>query len=49
MDGLGVWAVVVALLGTSGCWLAEGHKSSKRGSAGTADASTQSPGSTVNV
>lgn len=50
MGGLGVWAVAVALLlGTSGCWLAEGHKGSKRGSAGPAEASTQSPRSTVNV
>ncbi|RVE64132.1 hypothetical protein OJAV_G00143220 [Oryzias javanicus] len=33
MGSLGVWAVAVAaLLGTSGCWLAEGHKSNKRGS-----------------
>ncbi|XP_074467069.1 follistatin-related protein 4 [Sebastes fasciatus] len=37
MGSLGVWAVAVAaLLGTSGCWLAEGHKSSRRGSADTA-------------
>lgn len=48
MGSLGVWAVAVALLlGTSGCWLAEGHKGSKRGSAGPAEASTQSPRSTV--
>lgn len=49
MGGLGVWAVAVALLGTS--WLAEGHKSSKRGSAGAAGvdhAATPSPRSTVN-
>lgn len=46
MGGLGVWAVALALLGTSGCWLAEGHKT---GSAGTAGASTQIPRSTVNV
>ncbi|XP_022618256.1 follistatin-related protein 4 [Seriola dumerili] len=33
MGNLGVWAVAVAtLLGTSGCWLAEGHKGSRRGS-----------------
>nr|XP_019941171.1 PREDICTED: follistatin-related protein 4-like [Paralichthys olivaceus] len=31
MGSLGVWAVAVAaLLGTSGCWLAEGHKGSRR-------------------
>lgn len=50
MGGLGVWAVAVALLGTS--WLAEGHKSSKPGSAGAAGvdhAATPSPRSTVNV
>lgn len=46
MGGLGVWAVAL-LLGTSGCWLAEGHKGSKRGSAGPAEVSTQSPRSTV--
>lgn len=49
MGGLGVWAVAVALLGTSGCWLAEGHRSNKRASAGTAEAATQNPRSTVNV
>lgn len=49
MGGLGVWAVTLALLGTCGCWLAEGHKSSKRASAGRGEASTQSPQPTVNV
>ncbi|XP_011609642.2 follistatin-related protein 4 [Takifugu rubripes] len=47
MGGLGIWAVAVALLGTS--WMAEGHKSSKRGSAGAAGvghAATPSPRST---
>lgn len=51
MGNLGVWAVAVALLGTSGCWLAEGHKSTKRGSAGRAGAphaATQTPPTTVN-
>lgn len=50
MGGLGVWAVAVALLGTS--WLAEGHKSSRRGSAGAGGvehAATPGPRSTVNV
>lgn len=48
MGGLGVWAVALALLGAS-C-LAEGHKSSKRGSAGAAGtdhAATPAPRSTV--
>uniref|UniRef100_A0A8C4GLK2 Follistatin like 4 n=1 Tax=Dicentrarchus labrax TaxID=13489 RepID=A0A8C4GLK2_DICLA len=43
MGSLGVWAVAVAaLLGTSGCWLAEGHKSSRRGSVDTASISRTS-------
>ncbi|XP_068187849.1 follistatin-related protein 4 [Antennarius striatus] len=37
MGSLGVWTVAVAaLLGSSGCWLAEGHASSRRGSMDTA-------------
>ncbi|XP_026184517.1 follistatin-related protein 4 isoform X2 [Mastacembelus armatus] len=43
MGNLGVWAVAVAtLLGTSGCWLAEGHKGSRRGSVDTASTSRTS-------
>lgn len=48
MGGLAVWAVALALLGT--CCLAQGHKSSKRGSAGAAGvdrAATPGPRSTV--
>ncbi|XP_068457002.1 follistatin-related protein 4 [Clinocottus analis] len=48
MGSLGVWAVA-ALLGASGCWLAEGHKSSRRGGADTATmsrTSSQEPHST---
>uniref|UniRef100_UPI003AAC123E follistatin-related protein 4 n=1 Tax=Centroberyx gerrardi TaxID=166262 RepID=UPI003AAC123E len=47
MGSLGVWAVAMAaLLGTSGCWLAEGHRNSRRGSmdvAGTTHTSSQEP------
>ncbi|KAG8008528.1 Follistatin-related protein 4 [Nibea albiflora] len=40
MGSLGVWAVALAaLLGTSGCWLAEGHKSGRQGSVDTASMS----------
>ncbi|KAF7206340.1 follistatin like 4 [Nothobranchius furzeri] len=35
MGSLGVWAVA-ALLGTSGCWLAEGHRSSRQNGVDTA-------------
>ncbi|XP_069573409.1 follistatin-related protein 4 [Brachyistius frenatus] len=45
MGSLGVWAVAVAvaaLLGTSGCWLAEGHKNSRGGSVDTASVSRTS-------
>ncbi|XP_030294648.1 follistatin-related protein 4 [Sparus aurata] len=50
MGSLGVWAVAVAaLLGTSGCWLAEGHKGGRRGgvdTAGVSHGSSQEPRST---
>lgn len=53
MGSLGVWAVAVAaLLGTSGCWLAEGHKGGRRGgvdTAGVSHGSWQEPRSTVNI
>ncbi|XP_039474837.1 follistatin-related protein 4 isoform X3 [Oreochromis aureus] len=43
MGSMGVWAVAVAaLLGTSGCWLAEGHKSSRRSSGDTVSVSRTS-------
>ncbi|XP_044227228.1 follistatin-related protein 4 isoform X2 [Thunnus albacares] len=43
MGSLGVWAVAVAaLLGISGCWLAEGHKSSRRGNGDAASMSQTS-------
>ncbi|XP_038564865.1 follistatin-related protein 4 isoform X2 [Micropterus salmoides] len=43
MGSLGVWAMAVAtLLGTSGCWLAEGHKGSRQGTADTASMSRTS-------
>ncbi|XP_030601370.1 follistatin-related protein 4 [Archocentrus centrarchus] len=43
MGTMGVWAVAVAtLLGTSGCWLAEGHKSNRRSSIDTASMSRTS-------
>lgn len=53
MGSMGVWAVAVAaLLGTSGCWLAEGHKSSRRSSGDTVSVSrtsSQEPRAMVNI
>lgn len=53
MGSLAVWAVAVAaLLGASGCWLAEGHKSSRRAGldvASVARTSSREPRSMVNA
>lgn len=53
MGSLGVWAVAVAaLLGASGCWLAEGHRSNRRSGVDAASmsrTSSQEPHSMVNV
>lgn len=53
MGSLGVWAVAVAaLLGASGSWLAEGHRSNRRSGVDTASmsrTSSQEPHSMVNI